>query len=96
MQVGSKRRRTQRQIEEDKQEEVRKEAAAAGAVVELANLRSQIRALEQQVSNSKTAANLLSQMINAGHVQQDSETSVILQTQDGQQQRFGADPPPRD
>ena len=42
MQVGSKRRRTRKQIEEDKQEEVRKEAEAANAMAALADMKARI------------------------------------------------------
>jgi len=33
---------------------------------------------EQQAMNNKGAAELLSQMINAGHIKQDSENTIIL------------------
>ena len=34
--------------------------------------------LEEQATQGKAASEILNQMINAGHVQQDTENSVIL------------------
>ena len=89
MQAGSKRRRTQKQIAEDKEEELRKEQDVAAQLAELAALRERMSGLEQEISNGKAASNLLNQMIEAGHVVQDSQDSVIVNAANGQQ-RFAA------
>ena len=92
MVVGSKRRRTKRQIEEDKEEEIRKEEDTRQALAELASMRARMQELEQQAVNGKAAASLINQMINAGHIQQDSETTIVLNGPEGQH-RFGAEVP---
>ena len=84
MQAGSKRRRTQKQIAKDKAEELRKEQDVAAQLAELAALRERMSGLEQQVNNGKAASNLISQMIAAGHVVQDSEDSVVINSANGQ------------
>ena len=84
MQAGSKRRRTQKQIAKDKTDELRKEQDVAAQLAELAALRERMSGLEQEVNNSKAASNLLSQMIEAGHVIQDSNESVIVNAANGQ------------
>ena len=68
MQVGSKRRRTKRQIQEDKEEAIRREEETVASMAELADLRARMKDLEEQANQGKTAASLLSQMIMAGHV----------------------------
>lgn len=83
MQSGSKRRRTKKQIEEDKQAEFRKEDESANAMAELASLRAQVRTLGEQVETGKIAASYMSQMINAGHVVQDSADSVVIKGANG-------------
>ena len=44
--------------------------------------------LEEQATQGKAASEILSQMINAGHFQQDTENSVILVAANGEH-RFG-------
>ena len=48
--------------------------------------------LEEQATQGKAASEILSQMINAGHVQQDTENSVILAAANGEH-RFGINAP---
>ena len=92
MQSGSKRRRTKRQIEEDKEDAIRREEETVASMAELAELRARVHGLEEQAAQGTTAASLLSQMIMAGHVVQDSEDSVIVHSATGQH-RFGAHVP---
>ena len=95
MQAGSKRRRTKKQIEEDKEEEIRKEQETRTGLAELAALRARVQGLEQQANQGKFASSLLSQMVSAGHIQQDSEDSVVLNAANGQH-RFGVNAPGED
>ena len=50
MQVGSKRRRTKRQIEEDREEAIRKEEETVASMAELAELRARMKELEEQAN----------------------------------------------
>ena len=68
----------------DKAEELRKEQDVAAQLAELAALRERMSGLEQQINNGKAASNLLSQMIEAGHVVQDSQDSIIVNAANGQ------------
>ena len=63
---------------------LRKEQDVAAQLAELAALRERMSGLEQQVNNGKAASNLISQMIAAGHVVQDSEDSVVINSANGQ------------
>ena len=88
----SKRRRTRAEIEEEKQEEILKRQKLAEDQQELQSLRARMQGAEQQAMNNKGAAELLSQMINAGHIKQDSENTIILNAQNGEH-RFGINAP---
>ena len=92
LQAGSKRRRTKAQIEEDKEEEVRREAQMQAELEELQQLRARVGLLEYEANQGKVASQFLNQMISEGHVQQDTEHSVILHAASGQH-RFGINAP---
>lgn len=47
-----------------------------------------VQQAEVQVNNNRGAADLMSQMINAGHIAQDSENTIIIKGAKGEQ-RFG-------
>ena len=55
---------------------------------ELANLRGRVQQAEQQADSNKAAAELMSQMIVAGHLHQDANDQVVLNGEEGLQ-RFG-------
>ncbi len=95
MKVGSKRRCTKAQIEEDMEEEIRKQDQAEADREELEALRSRVGMLEYEAGQGKVASQFLSQMMNEGHVQQDTENSIILHAAVGQH-RFGIDAPHQD
>ena len=90
MKAEAKHRRTKKQIEEDKQEEQAKELQALANVDELEKLRAKVRKLEQESKKGKKASSIVHQMIASGFVQQDAEDSIILQGNDGAQQRVQA------
>ena len=83
LKIGTKRRRTVAQIEADKEEAMFKEQDQAAKLVELAELRARIDHAEQTAQNNKAAAELMSQMINAVHIKQDTGNSIILNSQNG-------------
>ena len=88
LKVGSKRRRTKREIEEEKEDEAVKQQKLESDMRELANLRGRVQQAEQQADSNKAAAELMSQMIVAGHLHQDANDQVVLNGEEGVQ-RFG-------
>ena len=88
LKVGSKRRRTKREIEEEKEDEAVKQQKLESDMRELANLRGRVQQAEQQADSNKAAAELMSQMIQAGHLHQDANDQVVLNAEEGLQ-RFG-------
>ena len=87
LKAGSKRRRTKREIEEDKQEELDKENEYRSKVARLEMIELQLQASEEQVRVNRQAADLVSDMINAGVIQQESENTFVVANID-QEQRF--------
>ena len=87
LKAGSKRRRTKREIEEDKQEELDKENEYRSKVARLEMIELQLQASEEQVRVNRQAADLVSDMINAGVIQQESENTFVL-ANNNQEQRF--------
>ena len=83
LKVGIKGRRTMAQIKEDQEEEAVRLEEQESQLAELASLRARIQEAEQQAETNKGAADLLSQMINAGHVAQSSENSVVINSANG-------------
>ena len=92
LKVGSKRRRTKAEIEEQKQDEITRQEQIEAELQELANLRGRVQQAEgraqqaealvqqaeEQANNNRGAADLISQMINANHIIQDSQNSIII------------------
>ena len=87
LKAGSKRRRTKREIEEDKQEELDKENEYRSKVARLEMIELQLQASEEQVRVNRQAADLVSDMINAGVFQQESENTFVV-ANNNQEQRF--------
>ena len=92
MKSEAKRRRSRKEIEEDKQEEQAKELQTLANVEELSKLRAKVRKLELESKQGKKATSIVQQMIAGGMVQQDAEDSIVLQGNDGAQQRIQAEP----
>ena len=69
LKAGSKRRRTKREIEEAKQEELDKENEYRSKVARLEMVELQLQASEEQVRVNRQAADLVSDMINSGVIQ---------------------------
>ena len=92
LKVGSKRRRTKAQVKADKEAAERKDEQDASTLAELAQLRARVQGLENEANQGKAASSLLSQMISAGHVEQDSEQTIIVHAKSGAH-RFGVDQP---
>ena len=94
LKIGIKRRRTQAQIREDQVEEIVKQEEQESKLAELAELRGRVQEAERQANSNKAAAELMSQMINAGHVHQDADDQIVLNAAEGVQ-RFGVGLPPQ-
>ena len=88
LKIGVKRRRTKAEIEEQKQEEIRKEQKIVAELQELAGLRDRVQQAEQIAENNKGAANILSQMMSAGQAKQEDANTITLNTAGGPT-RFG-------
>ena len=69
LKCGSKRRRTKAQVKADKEEVALKDEQDARTIAELAQLRARVQGLEHEANQGKAASDLLSQIINAGHVE---------------------------
>ena len=54
-------------------------------------MRAKVRKLEQESKKGKKAASIVNQMVASGFVNQDGEDSIILQGNDGAQQRIQAE-----
>ena len=68
-----------------------KEQDQAAKLVELAELRAKIAHAEMTAQTNKAAAELMSQMISAGHIKQDSGNTIVLNAKNGEH-RFGINP----
>ena len=91
LKAGSKRRRTKAQIKADKEAEAKQEAEAQARIARIAKLESDLNALETQANQGKAAADLMSQFINAGLVQQTSDDKFLVHGSHGDRsfQAFG-------
>ena len=78
LKAGSKRRRTKRQIEADNKEELAKENEYRSKVARLEMIEQQLQATEEKARNNRQAADLVSDMINAGVIQQEDENSFVV------------------
>ena len=87
LKAGSKRRRTKRQIEADEAEELAKENEYRSKVARLEMIEQQLQATEEQARVNRQAADLVSDMINAGVIQQESENTFVV-ANNNQEQRF--------
>ena len=87
MKAGSKRRRTKRQIEEEKQEELAKENEYRSKMARLDMVELELQSAQDQVRVNRQAANLVSDMINAGVIQQEDENTFVF-ANNNQEQRF--------
>ena len=86
LKTTSKRRRTKQQIEEDKQEELAKENAMRTHEAQVQELQAEKEQAQQAANSNRSAAILMSDLINAGIVKQVSGSSFIAQGPNGEQQ----------
>ena len=85
LKVGSKRRRTKAEIDEEKENEVIKQQKLESDMRELSNLRNRVQEAEERAENNAGAAQLMSHLINAEVVKQDGQQSIIVNAVGGVQ-----------
>lgn len=78
LKVGSKRRRTKAQIKAEKEAEEAKQSEVNKKIARISQLEAQIDSLQNQANQGKAAADLMSQFMNAGLVQQTSDHSFLV------------------
>ena len=79
LKMSSKRRRTQTQIKAEKEASAQKEMEAQTKLAELESLKLQVQQLQQENQTGKVAANLMSQFMEAGLVNQEDEGEFTVQ-----------------
>ena len=89
LKVGSKRRRTRKQIEKDEEAKLAEENANRAARVqqvenELEQTQQAALELQQQAAVNKDASILLSDLVNAGVVKQKGPSSFVVQGAQGE------------
>ena len=78
LKISSKRRRTQQQVKEDKERAAQKEAEQVAKDAEIQALQQQVKMLTEDAKTGELAADLMSQLVNTGLVQQTGEDSVVV------------------
>ena len=79
MKVGPKQRRTKAEVEQQKQENFQREEEIKTKMARLDQVEAELKVMEEAAQSNKGAAILMSQMINAGVVKQDDESTIFVQ-----------------
>ena len=87
LQAGSKRRRTKKQIEEDRQEEILKRQQTEAKMANYDALQAKVAMLEENQRHGQAAADLVKQFLDAGVVQQDDDGGFAV-AGDGNNRKF--------
>jgi uncharacterized protein (DUF3084 family) len=69
MKVGSKRRRTKQEIEDQKMEDLTKRQAVEDKMKAFVNLQAELQATQQQVTQNQSAADALQSMMHQGFIE---------------------------
>ena len=85
LKVGSKRRRTRREIEEQKQSELERENDIRTKLARLDMIEQQLRQANEQNQINKKASRVMSDLINAGVLREEAENSFVVENVDGVQ-----------
>ena len=78
LKVGSKRRRTKREIEEENQKQLEKENEYRTKMTRLDMVEQEILAAQQEAEQNQQAAQLINDMIQAGVVQQQEDNTILV------------------
>ena len=84
--LGSKRRRTTKQIKAEKQAAAEKDRLINEKLAMFDQIQSRIQQLEKEDGTKEAAKHLLSQMIDAGLVKQTENNSILVNGANGQQE----------
>ena len=71
LKAGIKRRRTQQQIKDQKEEEAIRQQSIEAKLAQFVQLKQQYTAVKQEADNGKNAAQILTDMINNGQAEMD-------------------------
>ena len=78
LKVGSKRRRTKREIEEENQKQLEKENEYRTKMARLDMVEQELLAAQQEAEQNQQAAQLITDMIQAGVVQQQEYNTIVV------------------
>ena len=84
LKVGSKRRRTKRQIKAEKEQKERELAKQAHRLAEVDRFEACVQELENQLQTAKMASDLMSQFMNAGIIKQTDEDKFVVSSSRGE------------
>ena len=84
MKDGSKRKRTKKQIKDDKEAKLEEENANRARVAKIEEQEYQLQLAQQEADHNKGAAVLMSDLVNAGVIKQKAENSYVVQAHDGE------------
>ena len=78
LKVGSKRRRTKREIKEENQKQLEKENEYRTKMARLNMVEQELLAAQQEAEQNQQAAQLITDMIQAGVVQQQEDNTIVV------------------
>ena len=78
LKIGSKRRRTKKEIEDEKQEKLLKEQMVAEKMAQFEEMSKKIELLSKDNENNKAAAQILSDMLSKGDCIQQPDGSIVM------------------
>ena len=78
LKVGSKRRRTKREIKEENQKQLEKENEYRTKMARLNMVEQELLAAQQEAEQNQQAAQLINDMIQAGVVQQQEDNTIVV------------------
>ena len=83
LKVSSKRRRTQKEIQAEKEKAAEQGAIDQAKDQEIHALQQQVMQLQEDVKNGELANDLMGQLVDSGLVQQTGEDTVVLRGNQG-------------
>ena len=78
---GQKRRRTQRQITDEKAEEVLRQRAIEDKLASIEKLQQELKEAKEEASQGKAATTILTQMLEKGEAQMDQNGNISVNSQ---------------
>ena len=84
LKMSSKRRRTLKQIREEKLAKEQEAAATEEKLQQFEQMQQQLQLLQQESENGKMATSLMSQFISAGLVKQTDEDEFVVNSSPGE------------